>query len=890
MSMKKLRAITFVFILLFSFFVLPPFIPIVKATPEPSETELAYVTTSLGLAAGAQVRDSKTWCHTFFAGGTGFNLTAVNIKGSRYSDPINVTLGIRAVNTTTGWPTGNDLANVTVLSANFPLYPLYNDWVWFNFTSGYYLTKGETYALVLSALWAVGAPEVYWAHSGYSKDYQAGQVGLTLNNGTTWSMGNPEARCALGFQVWGYPNVTTSLITNIQAVANAINWNYYSDDASYASQLFMKLIQYQYCQITTSQLASWASNITKYIASSYPYGVFEIYQELSKYGIENQTTIQWALDNATVMANGLPDTRGGSKFWLADRFALAAFNYSQAYSYDTSKWNLSKAYDNFKWAIENQTDPVLNITVPATLYVTSTNGTYVYWSYGGVIQPRFYDELAQTMDVLLKFYQLGIPTALNETETVWNWCNTYNWLSDEYGYPAHYGYIREAPGSPTAPFAGAFECETGGFNEIALKLLYYEPTEENITRLATDISSRYLSTLWSSPQWIQSVIIHAAQGDINCTGSTINFERRLPNDIMAWSAMLGDYPNMTSEQRTNITSLLEGYDNYSAAWFRLLTVSDLFNGTAFREVTYEPSSAYIFNYPFTTDMYPSAEGLTLLLHLGIVPGTAVLAMPLSENRYEDWSGSMGDAGMYAIDLTNHVLQVPIDISGTCSFLYNATVSYTFSSQGLWNVTFDSNWNTILSATRIGDLPANRLTIYGVYYPAYYQLSMNANPVALTPYVSVNASSHALPYTFNMTANTYLISADTSTVYSDIIYNFDHWLVNDSTSYSTPSISLFIDGNTTFVTYYASGAGSGSGPGSTIPSNPNDAYVPPVVNWVAPTIKLPTSVQPYGLLILFGAVGLVLYVAFGRGDKGLRRKGKSLHKTRRKWRHRPIWKD
>ena len=44
-------------------------------------------------------------------------------------------------------------------------------------------------------------------------------------------------------------------------------------------------------------------------------------------------------------------------------------------------------------------------------------------SYG----PRYYDECAETIDVFLDFYNLGITSALNDAVATWLWTNNNLW-------------------------------------------------------------------------------------------------------------------------------------------------------------------------------------------------------------------------------------------------------------------------------------------------------------------------------------------------------------------------------------------------------------------------------------------------------------------------------
>ena len=56
----------------------------------------------------------------------------------------------------------------------------------------------------------------------------------------------------------------------------------------------------------------------------------------------------------------------------------------------------------------------------------------------------------------------------------------------------------------------AFECEAGSMDQIIWKLYNYDPSISNVNNLFTDMETRALSQNWSSPQWADYVVVHAA--------------------------------------------------------------------------------------------------------------------------------------------------------------------------------------------------------------------------------------------------------------------------------------------------------------------------------------------------------------------------------------------
>jgi hypothetical protein len=245
-----------------------------------------------------------------------------------------------------------------------------------------------------------------------------------------------------------------------------------------------------------------------------------------------------------MLNNGLPDTGVSfnlkSAFWLHDRYALNGYYWAQLYNHAVSRWNLTLAYHSFLSALETRTDGC-----PATLYVTSAGETYCHWGEG---HPRYYDECAETIDVYLWFYKFGVADALPNAVAVWNYLNDNTWYADHYVY-----------------FVGkeSFECEAGGFYQIALKLKYYVPSLPYTERLAIDASTRFLQNGFSSQQWT------ANQGGFVVHDSTMDAaSARLENTLISWAALYGLFLSFDASQQTLLQNMLNGVgtDGDLKAW------------------------------------------------------------------------------------------------------------------------------------------------------------------------------------------------------------------------------------------------------------------------------------------------------------------------------------
>ncbi len=155
--------------------------------------------------------------------------------------------------------------------------------------------------------------------------------------------------------------------------------------------------------------------------------------ELSKFGVNvNTATLEAALNVVQMLPNvgGLPNdySMGGTaSFILYNRFDLYAYQWAAQLGYETSKWNLNAAYTVFNDAVVGYGEPILWV---------ESNGKGTGIGYG----PRYYDECAETFDMYLTFWLLGIPTALSQAEGWWSWTNANLWNTTAYSGGSFYEY------------------------------------------------------------------------------------------------------------------------------------------------------------------------------------------------------------------------------------------------------------------------------------------------------------------------------------------------------------------------------------------------------------------------------------------------------------------
>jgi hypothetical protein len=354
--------------------------------------------------------------------------------------------------------------------------------------------------------------------------------------------------------------------------------------------------------------------------------------------------------------------------WLsAHRYGMGnLYKFAKNNNYQLAKWNNTLAWQELKACMEIIRPQLSNGYVP--LFINPTNNTYSYDS------GRFYDEHAEWLEWYLVMYEVDRDANLGALtyarDTIWEFVNVNNWSIDHYIY------------SPQTP---NWECEGGFFPLIFCRLMALNGYGlSHWDRVLQDMKKRFLDSLWSSPQWVVSgtsmyCVIHH---------NPANPEHRLGNTLGAWVCLEAFYQLLDVTSQSNMLSMLDGSVK---AWEHLLNNSSLYDaGTKkFREV----------DGASVTD-YATAHGIITLFLLGIVPQTGALYSPIHEWMYEC---------VYALDdyfnfnYTDRKIKIPV-MHGDIKFIYGSSpVTHTFTEDGVYELTFASDWNSITTATKVGTL-------------------------------------------------------------------------------------------------------------------------------------------------------------------------------------------
>jgi hypothetical protein len=327
-------------------------------------------------------------------------------------------------------------------------------------------------------------------------------------------------------------------------------------------------------------------------------------------------------------------------YMVYHRFILNAYQYAVQYG-QTQKWNKSAAYQELSATYQAAGEP--------SLAYNPVNKTIFQYP-----APRYYDESAETLD---SFVKLG-----NNDSDMWDYIQNHYWTGSIYGY--------DDP-------QGQYECEVGFFAMVIAN--YYAISGRNLTnfdRVYLDLYNKLLARGWSSVAWgVPGVLRHASS----------NPQLRLENTLGAIQALHAYSVGSTWEP--DFVNLLSG----SAKAWNALMASPLYS-----------SGRFMMSSPGSFSDSATAVGMMTLFLEGIIPSTGSLAMPLNDEAYEDVFG-LSPASLFRFDFANETIRIPVN-PGELEFQFGTeTPSYVFPSDGVFEVQFDSNWNTITNVSKVGPL-------------------------------------------------------------------------------------------------------------------------------------------------------------------------------------------
>ena len=346
------------------------------------------------------------------------------------------------------------------------------------------------------------------------------------------------------------------------------------------------------------------------------------------------------------------DPNGMLVYW---KFLVFTYAYAKELGLSTSKWNRDLAFQEYVDCWKKDHD---------FLWFNAAEGKPI--DYGN----RYYDENSEVLSIFLKFYQTGIPEALDYANQMWAHLCASHWSGSYFPY---------------MPSWEQAECEAGPFAEAIAEL--YVANNYSLPHfpdyILEDLDYKFLSGgNWSAKLWSPGayVVRHAES----------NPQKRLENTLTAWAAMHSYYILMNESMKSNFVNLLTGSPN---AWQGLINSSNMYREGRFRWKDDQ-------NCNYTDDA--TCGGAMILFINGIVPDTGSLAIPVTEETFQDWY-SMFPASNFRFDYETQTIHIPV-WAGKINFIFGTeTASYNFTENGIYEVHFSSDWNNVTNANKISPL-------------------------------------------------------------------------------------------------------------------------------------------------------------------------------------------
>ena len=387
-----------------------------------------------------------------------------------------------------------------------------------------------------------------------------------------------------------------------------------------------------------------------------------------------------AIDNATkAMLTGvtmftykLPNTAGYFQLYVS---LLHGYRWAVELNHETAKWDPVSGYAGLVqiWHLSyNSNNQVFYRGNPDT----PAYDTY----YGG----RMY-EANQIANCFWIFWdEWGYAEAKTHMQECWTWLNTYLWSTTYYKYSvAVAGWVWDGPPEALQIFG---------------KLWLDDPTNvPNFDRLfTTHAKNGYLTNYWNSPHFC----IGAAQYHYVVHNNSANDQRRTGGNWLTF-AFLHQIGRITGTNYYKWVEMIRGIGGaHAKGWSAML---ELGHGM------YIPVTK---QFRMDSDLAPGDAGTAAavafcLITLGISPhrvDSGTLAIPLESQGLG--TPAMYNARFWRWDGVNYKIRIPV-LAGLLLFQFGTSdVVWNFLEDGVYEITFASNYNSITSALKLETLPTS----------------------------------------------------------------------------------------------------------------------------------------------------------------------------------------
>ena len=392
-------------------------------------------------------------------------------------------------------------------------------------------------------------------------------------------------------------------------------------------------------------------------------------------------------------------------FQVYDRYMINAYRYAQ--ELNVSGWNINQAFTDFA---TQYLKPPTNSQSGEMLWINPQENFSESFSIS-----RYYDEHAETLDMFLEFALAGVNATISyngQTLNVTNfmddaWINTQShWDGSIYGYDSANGWV---------------ECEMGNFAQVIAEYQNFRGNLTYFDRVIQDLEYKLLAENFSSPAWGTVGVLKHADG---------NPQLRLGETMGALTALQMLYPDFNQTMQANFRGMLE-----NGAWQGLIN-STLYNDGQFSFVNNVTDNT---EQPSFGDDASSLGAMTLFLD-GIVPDTGYLAINASNEAYQDYRTCF-PTSEWSFNYQYQTIRIPV-MQGNLSFIFGShEVTQNFPENGVYNIQFASDWNSIVSVTKAANI--NSVTLQPITLQAISRPTPTPTP-SPTPTLSPKPTPSPTP--------------------------------------------------------------------------------------------------------------------------------------------------
>ncbi|MGA2682369.1 MAG: hypothetical protein ABSF44_11300 [Candidatus Bathyarchaeia archaeon] len=418
-------------------------------------------------------------------------------------------------------------------------------------------------------------------------------------------------------------------------------------------------------------------------------------------------------------------------FCVYDRYMVNAYRYAQELG--VLGWNMTRAFTDF-----------------ADAYVSSPKGSgsrsgEMFWinpaaNFSASYTGRYYDEYAETLGMFLEFALNGVRSnmtvnslSLNATSFMDNMWGAVQdlWNGDFYDY--------NNMGIGLARAFDIVECEMGNFAQIAEEYQNYRGLLPYFSNVITDLEYTCLTSGWDSPIWASPGAIQHAND---------NSQVRLPETLAALIAIQMLYPQFNASMQTNFQSMLQ------TGWQGLVN-STLYSNGQFQFTAQNSTTALPEAYSDDASMLGA---MTLFLD-GIIPQTGSLSIAASNERYEDYQTCF-PISQWQFNYQNQSIRIPV-MAGTLIFTFGSQpVSQLFPSNGVYEIQFSPDWNSIASVTKVADITVPQLK------PATLQTQIRPTPTPTSTSTPSPEATSAVSITPTLTSSP---TGESPAIFHDLLF-------------------------------------------------------------------------------------------------------------------------